>query len=326
EKDVATARKSRREALGSSRCARDEPAAGPRPVPRAQHRRTREAALPRREGNARSVWPLPRAFRSGAVARNWLPGRLDAPSRTVRGTPGRTPPPRRPSTRAQRAYSRAVPPRVAPGGAAPPSRAHRARRSSPGGPTRRRTARPARRHRRDVPPTPRCTGAASPATWSSRLSHEPRDQHERVVRLLAVASENLISGSLWGLTHGQSFGKVTPDSVGGKAQRVTGRDAEDGGRQRRQLAADDASAEDERFMARLCARIRAQQPSFDVAHADPRHRTLDGAERRHAQHDAPGGSEVVVAASQQREDGFVAVRFQDRDRDVGRVSGFVAVA
>src|SRR6266566_2909475 len=168
-------------------------------------------------------------------------------------------------------------------------------------------------------------GSSSGHVFFMMLSHVARHQHERVVRVLAVLGENAIGGSLRNLTPRQPFRKVTADPVGGENQYVARRHRDEGGIGGRQVAANHAPPEYQRFPKRLGLGVSTQQPSFDVAHSEPRHRALARVARRQAQHNAPRLSQLLVTTLQQREHRLITVRLQDGDSDLGRVSGFVAV-
>src|SRR5438094_28454 len=168
-------------------------------------------------------------------------------------------------------------------------------------------------------------GSSSGHVFFMMLSHVARHQHERVVRVLAVLGENAIGGSLRNLTPRQPFRKVTADPVGGENQYVARRHRDEGGIGGRQMAANHAPPEYQRFPKRLGLGVSTQKPSFDVAHSEPRHRALPRGDRRQAEHDAARLSQLLVTASQQRDHRLRAIHFQDGRSGLGSGGSFVAV-
>src|SRR2546422_10199927 len=79
---------------------------------------------------------------------------------------------------------------------------------------------------------------SSPRSGAAQV---PSDEHERIIRALAVPSEDLIGELLRRRLGGQPFGETFPDTVGGEEKRIAGSDGEYDLVETRQLGADDAA-------------------------------------------------------------------------------------
>src|SRR2546426_10419762 len=76
----------------------------------------------------------------------------------------------------------------------------------------------------------------------SGAAQVPGDEHECIIRALAVPSEDLIGELLRRRLGGQPFCETFPDTVGGEEKRIAGSDREHDRVEPRQLGSDDAAA------------------------------------------------------------------------------------
>src|SRR4029077_12267902 len=76
---------------------------------------------------------------------------------------------------------------------------------------------------RTGPRAPYAPGESSPRPGGAQI---PSDEHERIIRALAVTSEDLIGELLRRRLGRQPFGKAFPDAVGGEDECIAGSDRE----------------------------------------------------------------------------------------------------
>src|SRR6184192_3026770 len=148
----------------------------------------------------------------------------------------------------------------------------------------------------------------------------PSDEHERIIRALAVASEDLLGELLRPRLVRQALSEALSDTVGGEDERIAGSDGKDDRVQPRQLGPHDAAA---RHQTRPCGTrprraVAVQQQAFDVADAEPRHRALGAGEHRHAHHRPARPLERAMAALDERYRRFGRVPLQRGDGGLRR--------
>src|SRR5213076_1101837 len=140
----------------------------------------------------------------------------------------------------------------------------------------RRRSRPRRRRRESATaPTPPYSalrmGPRAPcelvgSSPRSGAAQVPGDEHERIIRALAVPSEDLISELLRRRLGGQPLGETFADTVGGEEKGIAGSDGKYDRVETRQLGSDDAAPRHETRPCGAGSRraVAVQQQAFDV--------------------------------------------------------------
>ena len=155
---------------------------------------------------------------------------------------------------------------------------------------------------------------------------EADDQDQGVVGGGVELLENPVGGSLRIFARGNGFDIVALDAVGGEEEGVAFADGKNSGLKRRQLFADNASAQKKHFGKIRAARNDTGERAHDIADAEPRHHAVVEIDGSDAENDAASGQQRAVAFLNDRNDWFVGAVLQNGSGGFRGVGGFFAMA
>src|SRR5437870_3767144 len=123
-------------------------------------------------------------------------------------------------------------------------------------------------------PTPRMESCSAAVYWSSSLAmvsgmvnlfQIARNEHESVVRALAIFGKDSVGHQLRRIACGQSLSKAAADTVGDENQCVTLHHRHEGCAQRWELAADHAAAQEQILVSRAWRAFRTKDQPLHVS-------------------------------------------------------------
>src|SRR5712692_8466644 len=146
-------------------------------------------------------------------------------------------------------------------------------------------------------PIPAIESRNAAVYWSSSFSMVSRmvnlfqiacNEHESVVRTLAVLGQNPVGDQLRWIAHIHHIGKVAADAVRHENQRISPHNGNNGCIQRRELVTDHAATEQQRLLPWARRRCRTHNHAADVSNAHPRQVSFQRVDHRKAHDDTTG--------------------------------------